>query len=528
MSNRFSTATSHLGTSMIATMIVATMLVFVPAIIRAQSMQSVSDQQVRGELKSFCDYNLNHFLLRALSKHRVVMLADAAHGSSVYLQGIIEFLNYWLDTLESGKGVASNIPCKLFLVLESDPTEIEKIKEYFTTGDLMGTVSIANLFASQFTASSLEFRHDLKDIWKRVETHNQDGSKPTRISFDIFGPEKVIDASHWSFLKEDSFFIYERDQYSSRQIDELLAGNPNWRALVFYGSAHLNRAEVPKHGHRLADKGYYLGHYLESKFGATDDLFTVAQWAGPRSEMYDLAGVPDSSYGLDLEEITDTLLTNHFRPIDADGIVVRYFTPPQECPLIDIRSQNILRLILDSSSTWTNKDNDFDRANLYTFMRYFHMIHGLPFDSLEMMSFGSALTAFRKLVDSLGSLKLDIVGEIETEAPVERLLDCMSHSSGRWANWYESEVARATHIDARFDSTKTPEIRAQEYRELLSKERRPILVTNLVNLLWVGTAEEQSQAKAVLRRETGLNMSSAKEWMVWYRRELLMAGNVSE
>ncbi len=74
--------------------------------------------------------------------------------------------------------------------------------------------------------------------------HNLRDDSSSKIFFDLIGPEKNINPSGWSFAKRDSFFVLERDEYSSTQIINTLKNNPDSKALIFYGSAHLNKGAV--------------------------------------------------------------------------------------------------------------------------------------------------------------------------------------------------------------------------------------------------------------------------------------------
>ncbi len=38
-----------------------------------------------------------------------------------------------------------------------------------------------------------------------------------------------------------------------------------------------------------------------------------------------------------------------------------------------------------------------------------------------------------------------------------------------------------------------------------------------MNLLWIATDEERAKALAVLKQETNLDYTTAKEWTVWFR-----------
>jgi hypothetical protein len=94
----------------------------------------------------------------------------------------------------------------------------------------------------------------------------------------------------------------------------------------------------------------------------------------------------------------------------------------------------------------------------------------------------------------------------------------MGQSSGNLTSKYESLIAGAIDCDPDYDTTLTPVQRVQTYRERMEADRRPILIDNLVNLLWIATDTERAKALEVLQKETGQNFVQAKDWMVWYRQ----------
>jgi hypothetical protein len=100
----------------------------------------------------------------------------------------------------------------------------------------------------------------------RVDAYNRNHSKSERISFDIFGPEKVIDLSNWTSEKRDHFFVYERDEYSSARVAELLDTIPDANAsFPFYDGAvyHFAAPRGRRHISMLFSENlvdYILGH----------------------------------------------------------------------------------------------------------------------------------------------------------------------------------------------------------------------------------------------------------------------------
>ncbi len=285
----------------------------------------VSDEEFARIVKENCDPDVNQFLLEQLKSNRVVMLSDSHHGSSLYMQGVIKALNHWLDQVEESQSPIDNIPRHLLLILERDSRDVENLKRFFQSGDI-SDYFIEPPVADQFTTSHLEYYSDLRDFWQRVAAHNAVASPQTRVAFDIFGPEKTIETTDWTLAKRDSFFFYERDEYLSSQIVSQLESKPDFKALIFYGAAHLSKTRTLKHGGEANAEGYYLGHYLNERYADSGGFRTIQQ-ASADDSVAAIWRAPESSYGFDMRNMPPSFERKD-RHAGYDGLIYHGRTPP--------------------------------------------------------------------------------------------------------------------------------------------------------------------------------------------------------
>lgn len=158
------------------------------------------------------------------------------------MKTVTDFLNYWTDNLEKGikQDGNSEYPSRLYLVLEADSEMVAGIYRFIESGNPYEVIDPDLFMGYQFTTGMIEFYYDLGRICKRIELINKTVPANKRVSFRIFGPEKIIDISNWTTEKRDQYFLKERDEYSSRQVIDLLEKDPDAKALIFYGGSHLS------------------------------------------------------------------------------------------------------------------------------------------------------------------------------------------------------------------------------------------------------------------------------------------------
>ena len=483
---------------------------------------------LRRAIVANCEYDINEFILDKLQNNRVVMLADSWHGHPLPRETLTDFLNYWLDLLDQADRFDVSIPAKLFLVVETDSSGIERFNSYARTldaTDLFRHLKISfAVNGPQFSVEEVEYNYDLVAIQKRVADHNAratnsssldkyiagDAPRNRQIAFEIIGPERPIDLNDWSYSRRDSFFIWERDEYSSGRVIDLLEQHPDFDALVFYGSAHFNRdlahkntSESPTHPGLQGD-GYFLAHYLTERFDGEGGVYTIGQsWITQSNRVALFA--PARSYALDnsILENAEVDLSQLPMLLGVDGNIVHFEKVENPTPIVNTWSAHLVDVMIPTLPEVTDMTNDFVRAIHSAIYRYLETYTGLIStrserdfrDSTVVPRLRSKWSNWRR------GANLDVVADLDTCGPALRsigLLDKSDSLHEQNCRYYATAVLGryAPPVDSSYSVKEV----ATLCREYLGANKDAIVIENLVSLLWVGTAEEQAGAKAVLQR----------------------------
>lgn len=162
------------------------------------------------------------------------------------------------------------------MILETDSNQINAIYKYFSSNNSYDLLNPTYIYGYQFTSAVIEFYEGLRRIHNKIETINKNRPKNDKISFKLFGLEKIINLNDWSTEKREQFFIKERDEYSSNQIINLLEKDSTANALIFYGGSHLITFKTRK-SQTSQEQGYFLGYYLSQHFENKGGYYSIDQ-----------------------------------------------------------------------------------------------------------------------------------------------------------------------------------------------------------------------------------------------------------
>lgn len=273
------------------------------------------------------------------------MLADFGHRQPLPYQSLIAVLNRWISMVEVKESNQHN----LSLILEWDDEIITDINDYLKTGDLE---KILDFWLPYGSLEMLEFFSDLRKIKQKIISINQTSSE--KIIFEIIGGEVSNLFNEPKFLKQSKldgskYFVSERDSLSANKIIRYLNKNPNQKALIFYGNAHLIKNYVNKNNIANAIKdedsyGYYLAYYLKQAFG-DDSVFSVNQAVLPSQVLLDspFSETPNQNIFVYSKHIP----WERLKPKDYDAFIIRHevFTP--EHPLSLIFSRRVVEKCIE-------------------------------------------------------------------------------------------------------------------------------------------------------------------------------------
>ena len=244
---------------------------------------SGTTQEKQAVQASFPIESLDSLLFHQLQTRRIVMFGDGGHGVGYYMRTMTTLLSAWTDSLARDT-YNQSIPSKICLIVEKDSVQQLLLENYIACGNTDEVLS--SLFqdhilrySNSFSLEYLEYLSCLREVRERIALLQR--RYPSRgIEFQIMGAEPwppFSDQERRTMSREEftkrSFLwaAHQRDKLISLTIDRFLRDHPDFKALVFYGSAHLRRDEADKakaFGSPEPElKGYFLAHFLDSLYG---------------------------------------------------------------------------------------------------------------------------------------------------------------------------------------------------------------------------------------------------------------------
>ncbi len=484
-------------------------------------------QEIENIIKTHAKTDINHFILDKFRDHRIIMLADAGHSEGVYQRTVSSFLKYWMDAAIDGRSPVKD----LVLIREDDSLHIQDIKRYMVSHeyrDLIGNRPID--FYSWLSTADLEFYWELGDLVKKI---NQADSGGANIKFNILGPEMVLDLDNWTVQKRDEWFVNSRDTISSKAIISYLDANPETKALIFYGNAHMAKEKVHKPTKSGPSEGYYMAHYLDQEFGSNFYEIDQFEYVNPTGPMV----TPGSSYVIEqkyYDELSALMNTPNLGTANVDAAIIKVGESELTVSWPFVKSKTLGWLSLEEIKTLIARKKLFHLNMGAECAFYLSMLTG----DLKYIANRKDSTIIYKCVPAwekwLGDPQNDVVNEIVALAPARHLLDLMKSAKEKDTE-VEAEYSftLTTGLSGTYNIRTSSAIRKTiaeqydnevdwpskfEYEELLiNKASNRIIVTDLVQLLWVGTDRERQKAVAQLQKRTGQNFTTAPEWMKWWR-----------
>ena len=470
-------------------------------------------------IKQHAAWDPGQFLLDKLKTNRIVMVADAGHGDPLYTRTVTNVLRKWLSDVEESSlssGIWGEGP-ELCLILERDSIAAEQIRTYFVNGDPLETVDQMSFAGTQFTTGTLEFYSDLRSFKSQVDAINKTRRAKDQIRFDVVGPEKYIDLSNWSYAKRDTFFVRERDEYSSSKIISLLLAKPNAKALIFYGGAHLQKNQVQKLDNDRQSMGFFLCHYLKDRFDTTGGVYVCNQ-VDVRAVNWIDPGVMQIGKTFAIDNARFENIAVHLKSYFpyGDGVIFHFVPPRSERELSKVYSAALADWVLKGLGRFMPIRSEFQRAALIDSHVYLSEFAGVPWRQLDFSNPASVDSMIESWKAWRDSSHIDIVKDIASLKFFERAIDRIQSAPDALARRYLWNTTWVVDFRVWFNDFTPLGVQAKSLWEYIQKYRKPIIVENLIDILWLGTPTEKEEAVKVLSRETGEDFRTAKEWNDWW------------
>jgi hypothetical protein len=478
--------------------------------------------------------SLTSVLLEELCEARILMMGDAAHQRGFYFRQVTDMLNAWVRCLE-GPDIPQGLPRRLFLFLEADTTEQRMLDDYWRSGEIKPYLAYCldshlkwSDIQNWLTTDRIEFLHDLRAIMLKIQDLNQrDPSE--MVTLRVIGAE-ASPPYDWTATKDFArfrearfqFFAKQRDSLSAQNVFSLLDGDPGAKGIVYIGQGHLeSRTLVNKgdydDGQRPRTPGYFLPHYLDEHFGRNNVRLVLFFY-----------------YNTDL--LTEFVQAFTQQDSAPDVYVYTLSRPPLGFSLYVVESRAILDAALEDLHWYVRPGaNDDDRLLASSLVKllvwqlrrtylYEYPDTRCAIDSLaaKRWRLRNSSQEVKDMFDLIYLLyqRFDVLQDVDSFARTrinQRVADSVQfgfilkmwyHNLPSASNDIRSLSLSPWNLNVLPDSAARQELasRRVEFGEMV-----------LVNLLWLDDPGERAQIVERLQRETGLKMTTSKEWTQWWR-----------
>lgn len=481
--------------------------------------------------------SLPNILLTELTRSRILMIGDAAHGRGFYMRQVTGLLEEWTKRLDEGNNPA-DFPRKLFLFLEADSLEQRALDQYWVSGDISPVLSRYldvhckwGGIEQWMTTDKLEFLYDLRNIMTKIKGINT-RHPGVHATFTVIGGERTPpydytigrDQARARDIKFQ-YFAHERDKLSAERISSFLENDPASKAIIYIGQGHLetrtlvNKSDYDSDMPRPPAWDFFLPHFLDERFGRSNVRLLLFFYHS-RDSMTDFVQsfvqrdtTPDIyAYTLTRPPLgfSAYILRSQMMLTTAVELARSYLYPGASEDERILASTIVRFLVLQLRRTYLNNESETRKD-----------IDSLSRDQIRMVeSSVSALRACNTAQDLIA--RFDILKDVDTfeRARVHPGIRDSAGSNFILKMWYHNLPQ---------DSTGTPDVPSLSIRydgpfadsavqQELIRRHDQLDQMLLVNLLWVTDGRENARIVERLQSETGLPFVTAKEWTRWSRK----------
>jgi hypothetical protein len=514
------------------------------------SQQKNNRNQPEDQVKQYIRFDsLNYLLLDNLRNKKIVMIGDANHQHGYYMRLVTGVLNKWLDELEKARTSSQSqnaeqkinllshpLPKKLFLFVEADSARLYEENQYIQTGDvqkwLMSTFyrETRGHQPGGTSVDIIEYLHNLKRIQERVNKLNEEDVLHS-YDFRIIGPESTPPFNVPKWLRDTAenraqyrqfqktkfeWFAYKRDELSSNNIRKILNANPEYKAVIFYGTAHLLRGRRDKAAMGWESPigkdtayGYYLASYLDQYFSrdSVSTFFTIHRPGSPLGVIHEL----------------------EHKEFSSDYRVLCSPIPPSQSPLEIIPCQTTLRAYYELIKG-NGPGNDEEKQLYFRFIIWrlrFLVERSYLNDSPELKVLLDSLRRYPRDSRILSKQSLEITDKliksfdaIQNINSLDEWITMPLRDSMYYLAMLKQVLSNLPTQGLPFENEQIANLSLNEETKSMIKNRKEDLIEYfLVNLLWIGTPNERNRARDELMTMTGLKYKTEQEWTDWWRNK---------
>jgi len=475
------------------------------------------DAPLEQRIKQHGQDDLNSFLLNKIIRNKIVMLGDHEHGQGLYSRIVTEFLYSWLNKIEQDQ--SQQLPRRLTLFLEHDSLTNQRLYQFFYSGNLMDFIEPED-FVVSFTVDKVEFIYDLSDIYYYIKELNDTSPLKNKIHFQIIGPEKIPDVKEDSLENPVVLAVGERDKYSADQICRYLETHPNSRAFIFYGAAHLFRKGMPtSHPGRSS---YMLAHYLTDEYQNRGGCYTIFQYnLRANTSLPQILSKPGRNYALENQYLKDLKFDLPRFPYDADASFFLNDFYYRAAHLGQVPTNNFINLFLECLPIYLkNPDRPGNDLVIRVAVQYLQMVSGFPthkidFENMDVLQ--HYVNEWKMWYLQNGFDPITWTNSYQFLLKPFRIYRQTPDQQNR----LEIELALKKLLGTAPDTlVSEPDEQVYVWLRHIDRNRIPVLVPRFIQIMWVGTEDEQRRAGTELTKLTRQNFRTAKEWAIWWRKKV--------
>jgi hypothetical protein len=442
-------------------------------------------------------YKPEYYIANEINNKRIVMLGDFDHNNYASQHTIISVLNVWLNFI-----LKYHSNEYLSLILENSKDDIERINEFIKNNDIK--VILDSHINAEYL-EDLEFYYDLANFSKRIDSLNN--INKYQIFFNIKGFEEIgkeVPLKFYNMNRREleTYYVNIRDSLTANEINKYLNDNPLYKAIIFYGSAHLISKYVNKKTTVLKDdenKGYYLAYFLKRFFGETNVL-TVNQLVNP--------GYPGTF--LDSIKLNDTYIISkninlpELNPDYYDSFIFKKsYNFISSHPVIYIYNNYVIKRLIEFLKNEDTKINNYSSILLKTnFSKIFFDSFLNNVDDLENWYKAKGSIESFNLINSNEFARCIFNFFYSDTLDLNRRI--FLHQLGFILNDLNPKILPDTNL---------------WWNEIWPRSLKHIIFFNSLGTYWFGETNEKEIAKEYLINFSGEKFRDAPLYYKWYRKK---------
>lgn len=182
-----------------------------------------------------------------------------------------------------------------------------------------------------------------------------------------------------------------------------------------------------------------------------------------------------------------------------------------------IPSGTLVDCVLNKAGKFNNMNSDIQRGNLFSCLQYLSEVSGREMENIAPKDSADVMNELEKWKKWRADWKGNMADVVYSQELIKKRIDLLAASKPPVSQRYIFDLSKMTMAAIWNRNEMAPELRAEYYKQCLNQYSRPMIIEDLINLLWVGTEAEKNRAVVYLKKETSLKFDNAEDWTNWWR-----------